>query len=306
MLGAVAAAAVEVTRPAGVAAGLADLLRDLGQVDRPRHLARAGRILGRLIDRVAGEAGVFAIAAGGVVAHQAVDVLLDREVVVRVLPAIADMAGGAVRIVRRDRDAEIVEDVLLAQPLLGVRVQELPGPMLGALHLLGRFGVAGQAGLGHVRPGRERPFELLEFGMIGGRFCALRMGRNHQHRTNQRERRYAKYGHKHLRRSFVPRSFDASCQFRAWGQSRTLGGAHNYIRIFEYVKILAAGPHHPVDHFIVGRALRKIRKRHGEEASRRVIRRRRWCADLALRMSLSANRGPPRIKSGAGFRRDVR
>jgi hypothetical protein len=119
VLDAVAAAAVEVAGAAGVAAGFADLLRDLGQVDGLEDLARAGREFQVLGDHVAGQPGGFLVVAGGVVAHHAVHVLFGLEVKAGVFPAVADVAAVAGGLVGGDRDAEVVDDVLLAQQLVG-------------------------------------------------------------------------------------------------------------------------------------------------------------------------------------------
>ncbi len=99
----IAAAAVEVADAAGVAAALADLLRDLGEIDRVDELAGAGRQLHAFGYRVSGQAGRLAVDAGGVVAHQAVDVHLGFEIEARILPAVTDVAAGAGRQVRPGR-----------------------------------------------------------------------------------------------------------------------------------------------------------------------------------------------------------
>jgi hypothetical protein len=169
MLDAVTATAVEVAAAAGVAARLADLLRDLGKVDALDDLARSGRELGVLGHRVAGKSGRLLVVARGVVADDAIDVLFLREIEVGVLPAVADVAGGAGSIVGGDGDAEVVEHLLLAQDLFGVRVHELPLPVLGAVDLAGGLGVAFEAGLGDLRTGVEGLLQLLEFGVVGRR-----------------------------------------------------------------------------------------------------------------------------------------
>lgn len=146
MLHGIAAAAVEVAGAAGVAAALADLLRDLGEIDRVDELAGAGRQLHALVHRVASQAGRLAVTAGGVVANHAVDVGLGFEIERVILPAVTDVAGGAVLPIRRGRDAEAVHHGFLADLLQRDRVEKLPGPVLGAVHLFGGLGVAGEAG----------------------------------------------------------------------------------------------------------------------------------------------------------------
>jgi hypothetical protein len=101
-------------------------------------------------------------------AGQAIDVLFRFEVEVGVLPAVADVATGAGRVVRGDGNAEVVEDGLLAQRLLGVGIEVLPLPVLGAMDLAGGLGMAGEASLGHLGTGVELLLQFLEFGMVGG------------------------------------------------------------------------------------------------------------------------------------------
>jgi hypothetical protein len=132
----VAAAAVEVAGAAVGAAGLAHVAGHLAQVRRLDDLAGVGRELHVLVGRVAGQARQLAVGAGGVVADQAVHVVLGGEVELVVLPAVAHVAGGAELVVGGHGRAEVVDDVLLAQALLGLRIHELPGPVLGFLYLL--------------------------------------------------------------------------------------------------------------------------------------------------------------------------
>jgi hypothetical protein len=77
------------------------------------------------------------------VAGQAIDVFLGLEVEVGILPAVADVAAVAGGFVRGDRNAEVVDDGLLAQRLLGLGIEVFPFPVLGAVDLAGGLGVAG-------------------------------------------------------------------------------------------------------------------------------------------------------------------
>jgi hypothetical protein len=60
------------------------------------------------------------------------------------------MATVACSLVRRDGNAEVVDHVFLAQQLVGLRVAVFPLPVLGAVDLSGRLGVATQADLGQL------------------------------------------------------------------------------------------------------------------------------------------------------------
>ena len=173
MLDAVAAAAVEVAHAAGAARGRPDLLGDFLEVDAAHDLAGAGGKLGVFGDGQAGKTGGLGVLAGMVVAHQAVNVFFDAEVKFVVAPAVADMAAVAGRFVRTHRGAEVVDDVLLAQHLLGGGVDEFPLPVLGLVDLLGRLRVAAQAGLGHRGAGVKLPVQFLELAVVGCRFQQL-------------------------------------------------------------------------------------------------------------------------------------
>ena len=94
---------------------------------------------------MSGVARQFAVGAGRVVADQAVHVLLDVEIETAVFPAVTRMTCHAVLLVRNRRSAVVVDDILLATHLSGLGIDGLPCPVLGVLHLLGGFGVAGQA-----------------------------------------------------------------------------------------------------------------------------------------------------------------
>lgn len=87
------------------------------------------------------------------------------------------MAGGAVIKIGFWRDAEVVDDIFFAEPLLVLRIEELPGPVLGFMDLFGRLGMALDAGTGHIRAGVEMDLKLFEFSVISSR---RRIGRPRQ------------------------------------------------------------------------------------------------------------------------------
>ena len=143
---------------------------------------------------MAGEARQLLVGAGGVVADETVDVRFVREVVIGVLPVVARVARGAEAVVGGHRRAVVVDDVLLSEALIVLRVEELPGPVGRLLHLLRRLGVAFEAGVRDRRPVGERLLQLLELGVIGGRFrcgglrpaACDREGRDKQRCTHDR------------------------------------------------------------------------------------------------------------------------
>jgi len=69
---------------------------------------------------------------------------------------------------REQQGLSLQADPLVAQALAGCRVEEFPGPVLALVHLLGRLGVAGEAGLGDFRAGLKFLFEDFMFGVVGG------------------------------------------------------------------------------------------------------------------------------------------
>ena len=77
------------------------------------------------------------------------------------------MAGGAVGKIRLRRDAEIIQDIALANPLLVVGIKKFPGPVVGFMNLFGSFCVAFDAGPGDFRTGLEIFLQFLEPGVIG-------------------------------------------------------------------------------------------------------------------------------------------
>jgi hypothetical protein len=111
--------------------------------------------------------GLLGIGPGGIVTDQAVNVLLRREVEGLVLPAITDVATRALGDVGCRRDTKIVDDVLLAQSLAGLGADEVPRPVLGGVDLLGRLGVAGEAGPGDLGTRGEFPVQGLELAVVG-------------------------------------------------------------------------------------------------------------------------------------------
>ncbi len=168
MLDRVAAATVEVAGAAVLPSRLAHRLRDLGQVGRLHDLAAALGHLARRVKWMAGIGGDLLVGRGGVVAGQAVDVVLLGEVVVLVRPAVAGVATGAARLVGEDGAAEVVGRVLLAQGFAGGRVDRLPGPVDAFHDLVTRHVVAAQAGLGHLGAGFEWPFQGLQQAVVSG------------------------------------------------------------------------------------------------------------------------------------------
>ena len=119
---------------------------------RPPHLPRNGGQVERRVGQAAA-ARHLPVRAGRVVADQAVDVGRVGEIELRVHPAVADVAGGALLQVRTDRDAGVVDhhgqadvDPVLV-PLQGGRAA-LPVPVGRPQHVLpdlrdGRSGSCG-------------------------------------------------------------------------------------------------------------------------------------------------------------------
>ena len=97
-----------------------------------------------------------------------VDICFRGEVEGVICPAITNMACTTEGLVGINRGAEIVDNIFLAQLLLGLGIYKLPGPVLGVVHLLGCLGMAGQAGLGYFGTILEMLIQLLKFGMVRG------------------------------------------------------------------------------------------------------------------------------------------
>lgn len=142
---------VEVASATGVATGFADFLHDFGEIDTFDYFSGSGRKLCVLRHDVAGKARRLFVVGRGVVAHNAVNILLLREIKIIVFPSKANMVTGARRVVGSNRNAVVIKHLFLTQNLLRIRVQELPVPMFGAVNLAGCLGMTDQAGLCQLR-----------------------------------------------------------------------------------------------------------------------------------------------------------
>ena len=98
-------------------------------------------------------------------AHQAIDV---RRIVVvesRVLPTVADMTAGAARPVRRNRDTEIIDEVLFPElnhtTFTGVEFRPEPFPMPGRHHVGADVLMTCKAGFRYLLRCTERPFDKV-------------------------------------------------------------------------------------------------------------------------------------------------
>jgi hypothetical protein len=80
------------------------------------------------------------------------------------------MAFRAMGKVGLGRDTEIIQNVALANALLVVRIQKLPGPVLGFLELLGRLGMTFDTGSRDLGTGLEILLQFLELVMISCRY----------------------------------------------------------------------------------------------------------------------------------------
>ncbi len=167
VLDAIAAATVVVAASTGGGAGLANVPGHHRQVHRVDELAGSRWQLGAFGGHFTGHARRLLVTAG-VVTDQAIDLALGVKVELVVLPAVAHVTTLAEGFVGAVTDTEAVEHGLLAQLLPRIRVGVLPGPVPGVHHLLGRLGVAAQAGLGHLGARLERTLQFLEFAVVGG------------------------------------------------------------------------------------------------------------------------------------------
>ena len=165
MLDTISPAATEMTGATGVATGFAYILCNIGEVD---GCSRQTTIIGS-----------FEVLAGGIMTDKAVDILLDCEIIILIDPAIARMACSAMGEIRLWRDAEIIQDILLADALLVMRIEEFPGPVLGFLDLLGRFSMAFNTGPGNGWSSLKLLLQFLELGMVSSRNSS---GMDHIHR----------------------------------------------------------------------------------------------------------------------------
>ena len=154
MLYTVAAAAEEMTGTTGITTGFIDILSDVFQVYAVFWMPRFSRWL--------------AVCTGTVMAYKAINIFFRGKIEALVFPAITDMAGRAVGKIRLRRDAEVIQDISLANPLLVIGIEKFPGPVVGFMNLFGSFRVALEAGPGDFRAGLEILLQFLEFGVIGG------------------------------------------------------------------------------------------------------------------------------------------
>lgn len=177
MFDAIATTATEMAAAAILASRFADLLGDPGEIGRLEQLL-ARRAFHRLefailVQRVSGIGAEFLVGAGVVVTGQAVNVVLVCEIKILVFPAVTGVATGAPGLVRGDRTTEIIGRVAFAQLLAGGRACGLPLPVNALHYLMARLVVAAQTDFGDFRPAGKRPFECLQFAVIGSRFTVL-------------------------------------------------------------------------------------------------------------------------------------
>ncbi len=160
MLDVVAATAIAVTGDAGSLVGRPYPLGHFYQIGLFLiQLGIAGVAKGH-----AGGGRRFFVSAGGVVTDQAINPALVTEVERGVLPAVADMATGAARLVAVNGDAEVVDDVLFAPvdgPLPFYLLGEGPGPVTGFHHRDRRIFVAFQAFFGDIHGGGKGTADSL-------------------------------------------------------------------------------------------------------------------------------------------------
>ena len=162
----------KVAGAAACARGPAYALGDLGQVRRLAEISRVGRPFHRPIVGMSRQPRQFLVGAGGVVTDDAVDVFLGGEIEALVAEAVTHVTGGAEPHVAGGGGAEIVDNMLFAKLLSGVRVEVVPGPVLGLVDLFGCLRVTGQTGFGHSRTIVEISLQCLELAVIRGR-CGL-------------------------------------------------------------------------------------------------------------------------------------
>lgn len=168
MFDTVAAAPEEVAGPAVLAGGSADALSNLIPFGRMICFLIAFEDLG-LGNWIAGAGRKFLVGSGLLMADQAVDLALIREIEILAFPTITGMTGRATSLVALDIHSEIVDgQPPLAQflALFGCRIK--PRPVDCFMELRCRFRVTGQAGFGHFRPGFKFLLQGLVLGMISG------------------------------------------------------------------------------------------------------------------------------------------
>jgi len=206
----VAAAAEEVAGAAVEAARRTDILRDLEQIHPFGRHAGPGRLL--------------LVGAGGVVTDQAVDVGRVAEVESGIGPTVAGMTAGAARLVAGNRDAEVVDGVLLAaiDALAVDRLLGRPGPVAGLHEVPGRLFVTGQALRRDLRGGLDRPLHVG--GMVVG--CPHPGGRNCCQGGGQREHQPHPHPVFHHETPVGRRWHHRFCLYAETWMSRAGGGDH--------------------------------------------------------------------------------
>ena len=170
MLDTVTAATEEMAGAAGITAGFIDILSDILQVYAVFWMAGLPRRL--------------AVQTGTVVAHQAVDIFFSAEVEALVFPAITDVTSRAVRKIGLRRDAEVIQDIALAKPLLVIGIKKLPGPVIRLVNLLRRFGMTCDTGPGDFGSGLEMLLQFLELGVVGRRYCICGSGQSNEYKNH--------------------------------------------------------------------------------------------------------------------------
>ncbi len=189
MLDARAAAAVKVAGTAVGAGGRSHRGGCRHQVYRRDHLAGAFRPVQffPFINRVTGFEGVFAVDGAVCVAGQAVNIFLYREIEAVVGVAVADVATGTARPVGVNRDAVVVDDIVLAIQLT-VFGGIVPGPVSGPHHILCCGGMAGEAFGRHLWGGFKR-VSLKKGRMIRSRVVFISRYRAGDHRDQDDQHR---------------------------------------------------------------------------------------------------------------------
>jgi len=157
MFDTVAASTEEMTGAAGITAGLADILRYIFEING--------------FPGIASVLTCFPVTARGVMTYQAVDIFFSGKIKAFVYPTIANMACRAVGIIGLWRNAEVIQDIPLAEPLLVIGIKELPGPVLGFMNLFGGFCMAFDTGTGYFGTGLEIHLQFLELGVVSRRYC---------------------------------------------------------------------------------------------------------------------------------------
>ena len=95
-----------------------------------------------------GICGNFGIGACSVVADQTIDILLDREVVGVICPAITYMAACAAWFVRAGGHTEVIDQVFLPQSLISGLIDKFPCPVSSVHHFTCCVNMTAQASFG--------------------------------------------------------------------------------------------------------------------------------------------------------------